>query len=319
MDVNKNILNYSKTAWGENNLIYASVILGDLINRCKDNDLEIYNALLVEEPEAHLHPQYQNTFFKYLNKLKDSKLQIFITSHSPTITAKCDLDNLIVFQNQKGVSNAFSFLSMEESDFSLINRRYLQKFLDTTKAQLFFANGVILVEGICEAILIPLLAKKYLNIDLEKNGVEIINVGGVAFEHFAKLFNNNNSNKRLFSKCSLITDSDPKEGMPVSDRASKAFNLKGNNLNVYLASHTFEVDLFSDSIVNRIIMRDVYRIIHPQTNELKTCFSSSILLKKLQSNKDKAEFALELYNTLLRVKDFTVPNYIKEAVEFVIT
>lgn len=60
---------------GENNLIYASVILGDLINRCEDDELEIYNALMVEEPEAHLHPQYQNTFFEYINKLENNANQ----------------------------------------------------------------------------------------------------------------------------------------------------------------------------------------------------------------------------------------------------
>lgn len=66
---------------GENNLIFTSVVLGDLINRCEDNALEIYNALLVEEPEAHLHPQYQNTFFEYLNELQSKGLQEIGRAH----------------------------------------------------------------------------------------------------------------------------------------------------------------------------------------------------------------------------------------------
>ncbi len=77
----------SQNGLGENNLIYASAVLGDLKNR-RDEKKEHYYALLIEEPEAHLHPQRQNTFFNYLNNLQDLGIQIFITSHSPTITAK---------------------------------------------------------------------------------------------------------------------------------------------------------------------------------------------------------------------------------------
>ena len=56
--------------------------------------------------------------------------------------------------------------------------------MDTTKSQMFFASGAILVEGIAEAILLPTLSRKFINprkIDLEKNGIEIVNIGGVAF------------------------------------------------------------------------------------------------------------------------------------------
>lgn len=90
----------SQNGLGYNNLIYIATVLGDL-KRKKELEKEAYIALLIEEPEAHLHPQLQNIFFNYLNKLNKSGFQIFVTSHSPTITAKADLDSLIVLQEQE--------------------------------------------------------------------------------------------------------------------------------------------------------------------------------------------------------------------------
>lgn len=307
---------------GENNLVYASVILGDLINRCEDDELEIYNALLVEEPEAHLHPQYQNTFFEYLNKLQDKGLQVFITSHSPTIVAKSDSYNITIIQKKDTEVQAFSFNNLSDNDFSPTNRKHLRKFLDTTKAQMFFANGTILVEGIAEAILIPLLSKKFITgqkVDLEKNGIELVNVGGVAFEHFGKLYNNDAKDKRLLSKCSIITDSDPQDDGSISDRASIVQQLAKNNLCVLLAPHTLEYDLFDQSNNNKNIIRSLYREMHPKTEDLKGDFDADILMEKLKSNKDKAELALQLYDKLLEIDVFDVPHYITNAIRFVVS
>ena len=306
---------------GENNLIFSSVVLGDLMNRCEDAELEIYNALLLEEPEAHLHPQYQNTFFEYLSTLTDRGLQIFITSHSPTITAKSDINNVKVLQRQGNSVKAFCFNILTEADYANSNRKYLRKFLDTTKSQMFFASGAILVEGIAEAILLPILSRKFLNprkIDLEKHGIEIVNIGGVAFEHFAKLYNHDDEKKRLFSKCAIITDSDPTADNAISDRAAIAQGLKKNYLEVTLATNTFEHDLFETSDANKIIMRTVYRRMHPNTQDLQGDFNVEVLMQKLKSNKDKAEFALQLNDKLMAEEDFDVPPYIKTALEFVV-
>lgn len=306
---------------GENNLIFSSVVLGDLMNRCEDAELEIYNALLLEEPEAHLHPQYQNTFFEYLSTLTDRGLQIFITSHSPTITAKSDINNVKVLQRQGNSVKAFCFNILTEDDYANSNRKYLRKFLDTTKSQMFFASGSILVEGIAEAILLPILSRKFLNprkIDLEKHGIEIVNIGGIAFEHFAKLYNHNDERKRLFSRCAIITDSDPTAEQAISDRAIIARALKKNNLEVTLSTNTFEHDLFETTEANKAIMREVYRKMHPNTQDLIGNFEVGTLMEKLKQNKDKAEFALQLNDRLMSEESFDVPLYIKTALEFVV-
>lgn len=303
---------------GENNLIYASVVLGDLINRCEDPELQIYNALLVEEPEAHLHPQYQNTFFEYLNKLQDTGVQIFITSHSPTITAKSEMENITVLQKQNEKIAPFCFSVLDETDFSIRNRNHLKKFLDTSKSQLFFANGVILVEGIAEAILLPILSRIFMNIDLDEHGIEIVNINGVAFEHFAKLFNNEDEDKRLLARCAIITDSDPKATKPKSDRAIKAEGFKGGNLKVCLAPNTLEHDLFEECAENKRILQKVYRGMHPGTAELIGDFSIDVLMTKLKSNRDKGDFALELQAALIENIGFEVPNYIKNAINWVV-
>ena len=195
----------SQNGLGENNLILASSVLGDLKNR-RAEQIEHYYALLIEEPEAHLHPQKQNSFFNYLSSLKDLRVQIFITSHSPTITAKSDLDNLLVLQKQEDLISNFA---LKKSELSPNNKNYLKKFLDVTKSQLFFSNGTIMVEGISEALLLPVFAEIMgEEFNLDKNGIELININGVAFEPFAKLYNSEDASKRLSAFCSIITDND---------------------------------------------------------------------------------------------------------------
>lgn len=195
----------SQNGLGENNLILASSVLGDLKNR-RAEQIEHYYALLIEEPEAHLHPQKQNSFFNYLSSLKDLGVQIFITSHSPTITAKSDLDDLLVLQKQEGLISGFA---VKKSELSIKNKSYLRKFLDVTKSQLFFSNGTIMVEGISEALLLPVFAEIMgVEFNLDKNGIELVNINGVAFEPFAKLYNSEDSDKRLSAFCSIITDND---------------------------------------------------------------------------------------------------------------
>ena len=132
------------------------------------------------------------------------------------------------------------------------------------------------------------------------------------------MFNNDDEENRLLSKCAIITDSDPQENGAPSPRAQEAKKLEKHNLKVCLAPHTLEYDLFEQSEQNKIIMRDVYRKMHDQTEDLKGDFDVNTLMIKLEYNKDKAEFALQLYDRLKYEEDFDVPNYIKEAILFVI-
>jgi putative ATP-dependent endonuclease of OLD family len=65
--------------------------------------------------------------------------------------------------------------------------RFLQRFLDVTKANLFFAHGVLIVEGDAEAILLPALAKR-IGRDLTEHGISIVNVGGTGLRRFSRIF-----------------------------------------------------------------------------------------------------------------------------------
>jgi len=300
----------SQNGLGYNNLIYIATVLGDLINK-KEIEPERYFALLIEEPEAHLHPQLQNLFFEYMNQLKNKGIQLFITSHSPTITSKVELDSLLVLQKK---DHAITNMAIRNSGLSDNNKKHLLKFLDVTKSQLFFANGVILVEGISEALLLPVIAKK-AGYNLVKSGIEVVNIGGVAFEHFAKLFNNDDQAKNLAAKCAIVTDDDKQGNGDISDRAKNTKEYEKQNLKVVLADVTFEKEIFDQ---NKALVKTVYGQMHIRTqiNDVND------LLDKLKSNKDKSELAHNLSVRLSEsqedLSNFTVPEYIQKAIKWVI-
>lgn len=75
----------------------------------------------------------------------------------------------------------------EDNADDVASKQYVQRFLDATKADMFFANKLIFVEGIAEELLLPVFAR-YLNKNLTDEHVLVVNMGGRYFNHFLKLF-----------------------------------------------------------------------------------------------------------------------------------
>ena len=201
---------------GYNNLIYMSLLLAKMqadgnIAYMKRN-AKVLSFLAVEECEAHLHPAMQYKFLKFLqdNNWNGHVRQIFMTSHSTQIASAVKLDDLICLtspalgQINVGYPRA---IYKEESSNDMVSKQYVQRFLDATKADMFFANRLIFVEGIAEELLLPVFAR-YLNKNLTDEHVLVVNMGGRYFNHFLKLFDTKNP-YTINKKIVCLTDIDP--------------------------------------------------------------------------------------------------------------
>lgn len=147
-----------------------------------------FPLLLIEEPEAHLHPQLQMKLLQFIDKKVRSKtnpqgIQCLLTTHSPNLSSKADPSAVILL----GDGNAWP-LRPEQTELAPKDYVFLRKFLDATKANVFFAKGLLFVEGPAENILIPKLAE-LLGRPLENHGVSVVNYGNSgSWKRFVKLF-----------------------------------------------------------------------------------------------------------------------------------
>lgn len=161
---------------GELNLLFMAAELLLL----RDDDEGCLKTALVEELEAHLHPQAQVRLIDYLQREYGKHgAQIIITTHSPVLASKIDLKNLILLKSGCGYDMAEGHTKLRKGDYL-----FLQRFLDATKSNLFFAKGVIMVEGDAESIFLPVLAD-VIGCPLERYGVSVVNVGGTAFLRYS--------------------------------------------------------------------------------------------------------------------------------------
>lgn len=169
---------------GSNNLLFMAcelLLLG--------KEPEGLPLLLIEEPEAHLHPQRQLRLMEFLRQAAEGKVeganrsvQVLLSTHSPNLASKIPLANLVLLEGRRAFPLANGQTELEIGDY-----RFLERFLDVTKANLFFAHGVLIVEGVAEAILLPVLAKLIGN-DLTEHGISVVNVGGTGLRRFSRIF-----------------------------------------------------------------------------------------------------------------------------------
>lgn len=323
---------------GSLNRLYMATELLNL----KRNSWNGVKLCLVEELEAHLHPQAQ---MKVINKLlqcsdKDN-IQFILTSHSPNLTSKLPIENLIYCHKESCYPMGKNFTNLDEDDY-----KYLQKFLDVTKSNLFFAKGLIFVEGWSEEIFLPSFAKVLKNNgiitkDLTEAGVSIINVGNLAFLRYAKIFQRKD-NTAIDIPIALITDSDvskyqkdkkTKEITELSDleikqklqekilKLKKKFDYQ-NSIKVFIADNwTFEFALFRSNLFNNKV-KEIIKAIYPDTDF--TNFEDVLVDKLINQNLSKTEIAYRLSSCLEeinftkeKIESDTSIQYLVEAIKFV--
>ncbi|WP_295794679.1 AAA family ATPase [Mucilaginibacter sp.] len=201
-----NPISVDRNGLGRNNLLYISLVLSQITGKHVNGDYTSFRVIGIEEAEAHLHPLLQSHLAENIEAThvnKDS--QLLLTSHSTHITGKLSLENSVVLFKDliSGEIKCHYLLDKLDVLKEAQSIAYLEKYLDATKSCMFFSRKVILVEGISEQILLPVLYKRHKNVTFEKIGCSVINVNGVAFSHFLKVVKNG-----FFVKCLVLTDSD---------------------------------------------------------------------------------------------------------------
>lgn len=341
---------------GFNNLIFMAVVLSELSR----NQESAYRGLIVEEPEAHLHPQLQAVLLRYLENIKAVQapaealertatngqasisqngipVQVFVTSHSPNFASIAKLSSLICLtETDEGVT---SFLPRSVA-FGKGKREKLERYLDVTRAELFFARKIIFVEGAAELMLVSVIAKKCGH-SLCDHAVSLISVEGLNFDCFLPLFGKG----RICIPVAVITDADPSEevggktqplypnfgdAILVSDNTKAMLKLADEFVGVFHGLKTLEYDLALYES-NRTAMLRTLKLLHPKigseveasviaaaddAGKAKALFSG--MFERSSGNVSKGRFGQALAQELSDPSvGCDVPPYIQNAIEHV--
>ncbi|MFT3927846.1 MAG: AAA family ATPase [Myxococcales bacterium] len=273
-----------QTGLGYSNLLYLATVLVEL-DAARDAELTL---LLVEEPEAHLHPQLQRATLAFLEgKAKESanrksvpgehagRIQVVVSTHSPNLTAATSIERLVIMRatrtrpsvparpgevrelppvgrapvegniaesipgDQNSVapgtgSEAQHSISAPTESFAVAIRdlelpkqdlRKIDRYLDVTKSTLLFGRKVLLVEGIAEALLIPVLAELVLTpAEMASfRAVSVVAIDGVDFEPYVRLLLTapKGTANSIADRVVVVTDEDPSASTQASKSAQQ--------------------------------------------------------------------------------------------------
>lgn len=175
------------------------------------------HLVLMEEPEAHLHVQVQRVFITKARQAvhpadrRDLATQLLVSTHSSHLAHAVDFADLRYLRRLPSADAAcmpttqvvslgatFSTEPTAEQE----TRRFVRRYLEVQHNDLLFADGVIVVEGAAERILIPEWIRRD-HAELQRRYLSVLEVGGSHAHRFLPLLD------RLQLPTLLITDLDP--------------------------------------------------------------------------------------------------------------
>lgn len=310
---------------GMNNLLFMATEML-LLGSVQSPELPL---LLIEEPEAHLHPQLQLRLMDFLQEQTKRKenlrtVQVIITSHSPNLASKVPLEDIVIVRSGQTFP-----LNPDETKLASGDYRFLQNFLDVTKSNLFFARGVIIVEGVAEQILLPTIAK-LIGLPLEKFGVSIINTGSSGLFRYARIFQRQ-SGKDISIRVACVGDLDcwPRkayehEHKEIPDdidsqeklealRAKKEARAQGGPVRVFISPRwTLEYDMCTHNCVLGSLVHQAVKIAQISSRYSNDLDEKNIekvkqraiedLVKWMEESKDLEDLSFKVYKPLYEKK-----------------
>ena len=230
---------------GYSNLIYLVLKVVSFIEKFKKaaplNKSETL-TILIEEPEAHLHPQMQQVFISQIKRtIKETKekegvfVQIIISTHSSHIVTEAGIDVERSFERIRYFAKQFikgeNRYKIEIKDFNEFKHkesdketfRFLKQYMSLHRCDIFFADKVILVEGPTERILLPLMINKVAE-NLNNEYVSIIEVGGAYTVKFKELLKFVNTKSLVITDIDSVNPEDSRRTCPTNTPNAKTSN-----------------------------------------------------------------------------------------------
>lgn len=165
------------------------------------HEIQPLHLVLVEEPEAHLHAQVQQVFinkaYDLLRKHGDLGnsdnycTQLIVSTHSSHVAHEADFSSLRYFRRRsaphKGETPTTTVANLShvfgDGDDT---KRFVKRYLKATHCDLFFADGIIFVEGQAERILVPHFIRHHFP-ELARRYVTLLEIGGSHVHSFRDL------------------------------------------------------------------------------------------------------------------------------------
>ncbi|WP_217626375.1 ATP-dependent nuclease, partial [Salipiger bermudensis] len=170
--VDENKLPENHNGLGYLNILYLLLTM-EMVKEEFEARQATLNFLIIEEPEAHTHPQMQYVFASQVRELIDEipRLQAVVTTHSSHIVSKSEFEDIRYLAKAANQTNveiknfhtelSRKFTALHGGEEGALLFKFLSQYLSIQSSELFFADKAIFIEGTTERILLPLLLSKH--------------------------------------------------------------------------------------------------------------------------------------------------------------
>lgn len=253
---------------GISNLIFMCLKVEAFVQQYKSDVVDIF---VIEEPEAHMHPQMERMLIKFINEIllnaDDNRVQGIITTHSSEIIKCSDLKNIRVLRIDKLLKSSVYDMNLFKQNLDTEEERQFFSFLFSINySDLIFANKVIMYEGDTEKLYIEkLLVEKEFE-GLSNQYVSFVQVGGAYTHWYRKLV------YFLKIKTLIITDIDYNKKLESIDE------IKANNE----ITNAGLIQYYKDYVTLNIINRDILPYCeHKCRKRLIDCLYEKVEMEKI--------------------------------------